>query len=509
MQKSRSPWRVLFVLTVLWGALIFWIAPHPPMGDLAQHAGQVALLRDMLLGQSPWSELFRINLFTPYVLGYGLAVPLSMVMSVAAALKLLLSLGYVVFVFMCIKLRREFNADPRLDWLFLLGFFGFAYKWGFFTFLIAAPLGLWFILLSVRHARQPSLRRGAGIMAVGLAMLASHGLIFVFASGVGALLVVAATLRRGFQPLLRAMLPYALLFVACAVYFLISRHFNTGLENGLEHGIKWRLDLDRRRMLSFAVGGNGQAGSLRTFFPVFVLMAAAPWLMGLRIDWRRLSNWMPFLSVVLILALVPHFAFNTAFLYERFALFLMPAYAWMFSRPAGAPGEPVPASRLSTLSLALMAGASWAVLGQHTAWAWRFGQETRDFAEILSVVEPRQRALTLVFEPESQAAKNDILYIHYPAWYQAEKQGLIDFNFAWFPPQVVRFRPDRLPTVMPMFDWKPESFEWNQHRGQDYRYFFVRRDGPMPANFFAGAQCPPVPLMTRKHWTVFERRACP
>lgn len=170
---------------------------------------------------------------------------------------------------------------------------------------------------------------------------------------------------------------------------------------------------------------------------------------------------------------------------------------------------PLPAGRLGTLGLALMACASWAVLGQHTVWAWRFGQETEDFAEILSVVEPRQRALTLVFEPESQAAKNDILYIHYPAWYQAKKQGLIDFNFAWFPPQVVRFRPDRLPTVLPMFDWKPESFEWKKHRGQDYRYFFVRRNGPLPTNFFAGAPCPPVPLMTRKQWTVFERRACP
>ena len=509
MQKSRSPWRVLFVLTVLWGALIFWVAPHPPMVDLAQHAGQVALLRDMLLGQSPWSELFRINPFTPYVLGYGLALPLSMVMPVAAALKLLLSLGYIIFVFMCIKLRREFNADPRLDWLFLLGFFGFAYKWGFFTFLIAAPLGLWFILLSVRYARQPSLRRGAGIVAVGLAMLASHGLIFVFAWGVGGLLVAAATLRRGFKPLLAALLPYVLLFVACAVYFLISRHVNAGFENGLEQGLKWRLGWQRRHVLPFAVGGSGQKNTLFTFFPVFVLMAAAPWLMGLRIDWRRLLNWMPFLGVVLILALVPHFAFSTTFLYERFALFLMPAYAWMFSRPAVTPaGGTMPGSRLATLGLVLMAGASWAVLGQHTAWAWRFGQESRGFVEILSMVEPRQRALTLVFDSNSQAARSDFVYIHYPAWYQAEKQGLIDFNFAWFPPQVVRFRLDRLPPVMSGFDWEPKGFEWKKHRGQDYRYFFVRREGPLPQDFFAGADCPPVAVVTREHWTVFERRPC-
>ena len=53
MQESRSLWHLLFVLTMLWGALVFWLAPHPPMIDLAQHAGQVALLRDMLLGPYP------------------------------------------------------------------------------------------------------------------------------------------------------------------------------------------------------------------------------------------------------------------------------------------------------------------------------------------------------------------------------------------------------------------------------------------------------------------------
>ncbi|MDB5885606.1 MAG: hypothetical protein JWR74_1777 [Polaromonas sp.] len=510
MHKSRFSWRVLFVLTVVWGALIFWVAPHPPMVDLAQHAGQVALLRDMLLGQSAWSELFRINPFTPYVLGYGLALPLSMVMPVAAALKLLLSLGYICFVLMCIMLRREFNADPRLDWLFLLGFFGFAYKWGFFTFLIAAPLGLWFILLSVRYARQPSLRRSVGIVAVGLAMLASHGLIFVFAWGVGGLLVVATTLRSRFNSQFAALLPYGLLILACAGYFLISRHVNAGFESGLEPGLKWRLGLMRGYVLPYAVGGSGQRNTLFTFFPVFVLMAAAPWMMGLRIDSRRLPNLMPFLGVVLILALVPHFALSTSFLYERFALFLMPAYAWMFNRAAvTSAGGPPPGSRLATLGMVLIAGASWAVLGQHTAWAWRFGQESRGFVEILSTIEPRQRALTVVFDTNSSAANNDFVYLHYPAWYQAEKQGLIDFNFAWFPPQVVRFRLDRLPPVMPGFDWEPRGFEWKKHRGDDYRYFFVRRDGPMPADFFAGAQCPPVALMTRERWTVFERRACP
>ena len=142
--------RFLFVLTVIWGASIFWIAPRPPMTDLAQHAGQVALIHELLTGTSPWADVFRLNFFTPYLLGYGVALALSFFMPVAVTLKVTLSLAYVAFVFALVKLRQRFSADPRLDWFFLLSFFGPAYAWGFLTFLTAAPVAIFFILLADR-----------------------------------------------------------------------------------------------------------------------------------------------------------------------------------------------------------------------------------------------------------------------------------------------------------------------------------------------------------------------
>src|SRR6476660_8646805 len=109
----ESTFRLLFVLSIVWGALVFWAAPYPPMIDLPQHGGQVALLKEMLLGQSPWRDQFRFNFFTPYVIGYGLALPLSLVMPVTAALKTLLSLSYIAFVLLCVKVRKQFGADAR------------------------------------------------------------------------------------------------------------------------------------------------------------------------------------------------------------------------------------------------------------------------------------------------------------------------------------------------------------------------------------------------------------
>ena len=77
--------RIAFIVTVAFAGATFWFAPHPPMTDLAQHAGQVALLHDLLLGHSKWQSLIYVNYFTPYLMGTVLAVPLSFVMSATAA----------------------------------------------------------------------------------------------------------------------------------------------------------------------------------------------------------------------------------------------------------------------------------------------------------------------------------------------------------------------------------------------------------------------------------------
>jgi len=126
--------RALFLATVAWAVAIVWLAPHPPMIDLPQHAGQVALLSQLLAGHSPWSHLVQPNLLTPYLGAFAPALPLSYVLPVATVLKILLSVAYLAFVWLGVALRRRFGADARLDWLCVPGFFGYAYEWGFLTF---------------------------------------------------------------------------------------------------------------------------------------------------------------------------------------------------------------------------------------------------------------------------------------------------------------------------------------------------------------------------------------
>jgi len=127
---------------------------------------------------------------------------------------------------------------------------------------------------------------------------------------------------------------------------------------------------------------------------------------------------------------------------------------------------------------------------------------------VRSAAEPGQRALTMAFDASSPAARNPWAYLSYPLWYQAENQGLVDFNSAWFPPQIVRYRSDHLPAVGPLLSMGPQRFNWNMHQGWQYRYFFVRSNGPIPETTFANEHCEVVLLKTAGSWSLYETRRC-
>ena len=492
--------RWLFWLIAASGAASLWLAPHPPMIDLPQHAGQLALLRQLLTGDGRWAPLFQINPYTPYLIGLGLALPLTTVMPIAAAMKLMLSLAYLAFVAACVALRKHFGADVRLDALALCSFFGFAFHWGFFTFLTAAPLGLFFILLASRQAQRPAPGRAVGLALLGLLLLVSHGLVFLFSWAAAAGVLLLGTGRIGAA--LKAGWPLLVSLAGCVAYFFARGPAEAAFAVApTVPGVMWQLGI-RHEVFGYAFGLVHQPLSVATA----ALMGLAPWLMGLRLN-RRPAAWVPFALVAVVLCAVPSFLFETSFVYQRFALFLFPTYAWLFTAPAAA-ASTTPAARASRwVPLALTACCA-AVLAQNGWRTWRFGQEEADFRAVSATLEPGQRALALIFDPSSAAQGDGGVYVHHALWYQVEQQGLVDFNFAWVQPQIVRYRVAARPPVALDFAWRPQRFDWQRHRGEDYRYFFVRGGPAAPAALFPGAPCLPRLLAEQGRWQVYERSSC-
>ncbi|UEP48216.1 hypothetical protein LMA00_00125 [Burkholderia ambifaria] len=497
--------RALFVATVAAAGLLFWLAPHPPMVDLPQHAAQVATLHDMLRGQSPWAPLLRINLFTPYLLGYGAAAALSFVMPVTAAFKVMLTLSLYGFVAAYVALRRRLGTDPRLDWLCVPGFFGFAYEFGLYSYLVATPVAMVFLALALDYAEQPTFRRGAVLALVNLALFFSHGLIFVFANAIGGLFLLVRR-PRTFSRALLAAWPYAVLALVTVLYALVHR--DVDLAPMYPFTVIWTIN-PLARILSamfYPWGITSDNGLLLAF----LLIVAAPFLMASKAN-RHVTAYVPALVVTIVWFGVPLFAINTFFLFPRFAMFLLPFYALMFRAPVQAESGRAGTPWLVLMTQLILAGICAGFVAQQGVRVVRFADESADFDVVANAIEPAQRGLGIIVDRASVAADNPFVYENFPVWYQAEHGGFVDFNAARFPPQIVRFRLDQLPGVGPS-DVSPlplyRHFNWQRHQGRLYRYFFVRAETPLPDAFFANPDCRVVRVKTAGEWSVYEKQAC-
>ncbi len=95
---------------------------------------------------------------------------------------------------------------------------------------------------------------------------------------------------------------------------------------------------------------------------------------------------------------------------------------------------------------------------------------------MVSSLPKNKRVLSLIFKTKSAEFTNHPIYLNFPSWYQVERGGIVDFNFAHLYPQIVRFRDDQKPKVGYGFATRAYLFDWNTHDGDIYDYFIVRSD---------------------------------
>jgi hypothetical protein len=156
-----------------------------------------------------------------------------------------------------------------------------------------------------------------------------------------------------------------------------------------------------------------------------------------------------------------------------------------------------------------MAAACVATLGVQ---AWRihaFNAEAASFAAVEQAAAPGRRALGIVLDGASPAARADKAYVHFAAWYQADRGGFVDYNFAALHPQVVRFRPGREPAVGLRYVSDNSTFDWRQDQGWIYDYFFVR--GPRDPLAWLKARSPCRLSLAAQDgpWALIRRESCP
>lgn len=497
MRFPRSwPRRICLALVFGVGCSFFFIT-YPPMIDVPQHAAQVSLLDSMLRGESAFAEEYELNFLTPYLLGYGTWLIASQILGLHLALSFILALAFIGTYAAFIQLRRRFGAPSTLDPLAVAGFFGFAFEWGMLTFLLSVPVGLLFLAFFLDFLRDESFKRGLVAALVGALLIASHGLVFAYffvLSGCFALEKLRRT--RSFpQKELLLFVPLALVAI---LYSLRADELSP-------------LWADPRGSYVQGAGFARRAYQLlhyqlSAFAPkawhlaAVIALLLSPLLLALRPS-KEPARYLPLGFFLVYFFTVPHDAMDTSLLWQRFSLLFLPSFALIFDAR-----DTLRSSRAAHIaSLALVIGVAFILLpalGRMRA----FDRETEDFRAVLEALPAEKRALALIYDRKSPAAENPAAYVHFASWYAAEKGGLVDFNFAWFPPQIVRYKKEAAPEVRPSFEWRPNRFRELKHCDR-YDYLIVRGELTHPARLLRGTSCPHQFALSEGTWTVFERSA--
>lgn len=466
--------RIVFYITVITISILLSASYFLPMADLPQHAGQVAILKSFIVGDTsaPWFDDITINYFTTYWIAYFLAVVLSFMMPVNYAVNTVVGLAFLLFVLSFSLLRKKFNGTNTLDWILLPCFFGFSYIWGFITFILAIPIGVWLIYENLKLLECRNNKSNIKILLLGILLYFSHILVFLFCCLIASLMTLVN--KDSIKEKIKQLKPFYILALLIPLFFLNSDFFTT---NGLGqyfdanyqnyyYGLM-DVRLYRLQLYPWTIY-NDLKVPLDVFTIVFFIL---PFFMGCKLT-KDLKRYVPLVIFLLAWFLFPEQAAKTSFIYHRFAIFLFPFYILIFERKTDKFNN-IEIKPIFVCSC-IWIGISLFILRLPIVDLIDFNNEVNGFKSLLDKTPEKKRVLSLVYDPSSdENARRTDVYISFPSWYQALKGGWVDFNFAWFPPQVIRYKVDKIPEDRPGFVWNPEKFIKFKNCNR-YDFIFVR-----------------------------------
>jgi hypothetical protein len=445
---DRRFW-IAFAFCLIASVIPFVATERLPMTDLAEHAAQVAILKHFDDPCQEFHRNFEINWRTPYLGGYLAIRLLAAVMDVESAVKLAIWATVVLLPLALRFLLIRSGGDP---WLALLGFplaFGYSFYWGFFNFSMAVPLVLVCVALLLGPAPRAWL-----LTAMGLLLLVCHALAIVFCTGVALLVALIERAPRKVVPFVPAVL---------ALGFWVLQVRST-VESVNDRAV-WHSGLHRVWQLPALLFSNAPdtAATAMSAVIVLALMLARP-----RVS-RDPRRWTLFAAGALLYFGAPLYAFGTAFLSGRFAVFVMAGLLLVLEHPAR--------PQLARVAVTVAVVTWMIVLGARFR---RFDSEAEGFDGILARIPSARRVAAYYLDPYSEHVPGPV-YLHFGAYYQVRKGGVVAGSFAASFPVPVRYREGAEPRLRGRsvlrggpVDWSGlEQFDYVILRGRDPRPFLA------------------------------------
>jgi hypothetical protein len=413
-----------------------------PFVDFPQHVALLA--RWTHAGDPAWGVpvRFEVQLGTPYVLGYAAAYLLAPAFGDELALRVVMLAGILGLPAATYLVLRVYYRPSELCLAAVPVGLSWVVYMGFFPFVVALPFALIGIALARRVTVTGRRREAVALAVVCVVALAAHAVAFLIAAGGVVLIAVegAARSRRSWPAIaatLLALLPASLLALAWLV--LRGAAVNPEPRPVLFGPPARRLDIIA------SVFGSGNADPrvvlvAATFALIMLGAAVLAYLEGRDIDLRaRATAWLesrrgslvPFAGAAIACGLVPLTAFDAYGLWQRVApvafvlgLVLLPWPTRPSSRRAMGLG-------LAAVGLFATSTALWQGLA--------YSDSAAGLREVIAALPPGRRLYSEA--PLDAAAGTAGLQVrafrHMGAYYVAERGGTLNYDFGYFPFQVI------------------------------------------------------------------------
>jgi hypothetical protein len=439
----------VFVACAAMSLVPLWAVKYVPMVDLPQHAAQISIWKNLNDPNYGFAPYFELHYFTPYLVTYALARVLAEWTSVLVALKVATSLSVLGLPASLVLFFGRANVSR---WWALLGFslaFGFSFDWGFLSFMMGIAIAFVYLAVVISYARAPTVTGEVLVGMFTLALFWVHLVLLLFCACAAAVIILglAPDLRATLRRVLSLVLPIPI----AVAWLFVDRH-------QVQDPLVWNVGL--HRIVYLFTLSEWLTLSLWRFRPLAVaLILLGAVIIRLRARGDRgdqIVTYLPFALTAAFVVLWPEVVFGTRLIAPRFTVFLLPFFiAWL--RPA--------APRV--LRAALVAGtAAWMTVLMVRFRA--FDADARDYEAVATAMVPRARIRPLTFV----SSDDDVFFLHFPAWTQADKGGLCGFSFAAAYP-VVRYRPGVSGLMEVGAEWLPEEFDWRREVAV-YDYYVVR-----------------------------------
>ncbi|MFW1857065.1 hypothetical protein [Acinetobacter defluvii] len=477
-----------FIFVVGLTTTIILSGSYLPLIDLPQHAAQVATLDDLLKGQSIWSGLVELNFNTPYLIGYLSWLGLMQFSDIVVSSRILVALIFLLFIFSSILLKNTLHTSWLVPWIAIPSFFGFCYEWGFLTYLLAISIGIIFFVQNIKWSKKPNLKQCIMVIILGVLLFYSHILSYLFFCLLSFVFVFYNLESK--KNILKILPIYFIFF--CLIIFYLKQ--GDSLSAQYTYGVKVMYhSIGEKIMYLFIYPWSMLNKSLMY---ISLILLCIPLLMGYVFS-KKIEKYIPLVVFIFIWFALPHFMSNTYFIYERYSILFFIFYFSVFEKQHN-----FQYSRYASYIFLVL--INYLMLEDYKN-IFLAKKETSDFATIVEKLPDNQRVLGLMFEPSSMSVSTPFTYVHFGSWYQAQKNGWSDFNFAWFHPQIVRYKPDTVPEVKPGFEWAPQNVQLLKNC-QNYNLLIIRAYDQSVKNIVQNSLCHDYTLMLNEGtWFVFSK----